>query len=162
MKETSNLLYKESKKSFAKRKRSKKLKISIYIGGSLIFLMLMAYFWLKGHLDLKFPSILLIPVFLIFWNIFSVFEYMQLKTMRPLRIYNRALIFPEPNFLSLKMIQFSEINKIIIDCNFAGIFMEIYRGDTSQSSKISNLDEEDVDRIYKIFEEKGILVENKI
>ena len=164
IKDTSSLLYKEHKEKLQKRKRRKKSSIFFYIGVSAIFLILMVYFWVEGHLDPQFPSILLIPAFVSFWNFFSILEYIQMKRIRPLRIYDWGIFTPEPNILSLKQIKFSNVHRVVINRHyrFTAIFMCIYGKNGGLIEIIGGLDEDDVDHIQQILEEKGISVENKI
>ncbi|MFO7676884.1 MAG: hypothetical protein R6V50_00660 [Thermoplasmatota archaeon] len=157
------LIFKENENNSSRRRKGKLFDMIIPIGASLTFVLLMIYFWLRGYHSFEMPSVLLIPIFVIFFNSFSVFSYLQMKKIRPLRIYDWGIISPEPDILSLKKIPFHMIDKVAINQYFRylPIFMNIYKknGDTIT---IGRLNEDDIPMIINIFEERGIQIEMKI
>ena len=162
--EKDGILYKENKEKLQKRRRNKITDMLLYVVISIIFLGAMVWFWFRDLLVFDISSVLLILGAIAFWNVFTIFNYLQLKKVSPFKIYNWGIVTPEPNILSLKQIKFSNVHRVVINRHyrFTAIFMSIYGKNGGLIEIIGGLDEDDVDRIQRILEERGISVENKI
>lgn len=158
------LLFKEDNKKLLERKKSKLWDMLIPFVFSLVFLLAMTWFWHIEQLTLDFSSVLLIFGFIVFLNAFTLFNYLQLKKISPLRIYKWGIIAPEPAFLSSNKIFLSNMDEVKINqtFRFTGIFMSIYDKNGRRIGSIGNLNKDDVENIQNIFQERGIKVKLKI
>jgi len=164
MDEKNRIIYKENNERLVRRRRSKIIVLVAFLIISLLYIISMIWFWIRDLLTPDITSILLIVGFLVLFNVFTILNYFQLRKTSPLKIYNWGIVTPEPNILSLKQIKFSNVHRVVIDRNyrFTAIFMSIYGKNGGVIDTIGGLDEDDVDHIQQILEERGISVENKI